>query len=454
MLSIRLGVVSSALFIGFSAVSVPGYAQIASIRDHYEKARVFDPTYISALAAREAAEQATAAARAMLGPKVSLALSAFKNDRIEESRNFLGQSVDTARHFNTQNAVVQARQPLYRKRDALGVDQAQAQQSSAESTVLFAEQDLQTRLVNAWVEVLAARTLVSTYSDAYLATQEYLGELERRHKGGEATVQDLEQARAKVVQAEALLEDARARMAVADQALALIAGPDTKVPAGAVMGLFYALPVSLKSEVEVVDLVERSNYEIASARFLEEAAMFEREKARSDRLPTVDAIASATKGQNDSFNYIKDEQRYGVQLNVPLYTHGTIEATVAQAEANYRKFKAQTQATAFRVRNEAVAAFNNLRALEARIKAADRVAEAATMILKAQQMGLRAGVSSRGEVAQAMTDLLAAQRDRVTIRKDYAVAWLRLQAAVGSLNFDLLESLQTQLIALRPAANS
>lgn len=433
--------------VSLAVISSGAHAQAGMIRDHYEKARGFDPNYVAALMGREAAEKATAAAQSMLGPKVTLSMTTFKTERVEESRTFTGQTVDTTRRFDTQNAVVQARQPIYRKREWLGVDQAQAQQAAAEQTLHYAEQDLQTRLVGAWIEVLAARTLVSTYTDAYLAIQEYLAEIERRRKGGEATVQDLEQARAKVVQAEALLEDARARLSIADQVLTLVVGAEGRVPSGLAMAYFSMLPVSLKSESEVIEIVERSNHEIAGARFQEEAAAIEREKAQSDRLPTVDAFASATKGQNDSFNYIKDEQRFGLQLSVPLYTYGSIDAAVAQADANYRKQKAQTQAVAFRVRNDAITAFNNIRALQVRIRAADRLADASAMILKAQQLGLRAGVNSRGEVSQAMTELLAAQRERVSVRKEYAIAWIKLQAAVGALNFDVLESLQSQLIA-------
>lgn len=429
--------------------SVPGFAQVNLIRDHFERAKSFDPTYIAATAGRDAAQKATEVAEAMLGPKVSLSGTVFRTNRIEQSRDIFGQAFDASRRFDTQNATIQARQPIYRKRESLGVDQAIAQESAAENIMLYAEQDLQARLVNTWLEVLSARTLVTTFIDAYLASQEYLAEIDRRRQGGEATLQDLEQARARVVQAEALIEDAKARLLIADQALTLIAGPDQKVPPGVTMAFFSSLPIAFKSEAEVIDRVERSNYEIISAKFQEEAAKLERDKARSDRLPTADAFASVTKGQNDSLNFIKDEQRFGIQLSVPLYTHGAIDASIAQADASYRKFQAQSKATAFRARNEALSAFNNLRALELRLKASDRVAEAASTVLKAQRLGLKAGVSSRGEIAQSMNEMLAAHRERVLVRREYAVTWLKLQASAGALDLSLLEALQGSLITIQ-----
>lgn len=431
------------------SASVPGkQAQSATLVEHFERAKQFDPTFVAARASFEAAQQATNAASAMLGPKVSLSVSAFKNERVEETRNVLGQTVDFERDFTTKNAIVQARQPLFRKREFLGVDQAQAQESAAEKLFTFAEQDLHARVVSAWIDVLAARTLVSTYGEAYLAAQEIAAEADRRKRGGEGTVQDSEQAKARVSQAEAFLEDARARRDIADQALRHIVGQDAAVPANLSMAFFQSLPIAFKSEVEIVDRVEQVNAELASARFQDEAARIERDKAKSDRWPTVDAIASKSKGKNDSLLGVKDEQRIGVQLNVPLYTFGAIDASIAQADANYRRLLAQTQSTRFRVKSDALKAFNSLRALQVRVRAADQMSDASTILLKAQRIGVQAGVASRAEVAQALTELLAAQRERVQMRKEYAVAWLNLQVAVAALDAPTLDLLQSQILAL------
>lgn len=442
----------SAIALGLM-MPVVGLAQGGIIANHLDLAKKFDPTFLSAISSREAAEQGIRSAESMLGPKVSLSVSAFRNNRVEESRNFLGESVDISRRFDTQNAVVQARQPLYRKRELLGVDQARAQEAAAGKVLLFAEQDLQLRLASAWLEVLSARALVSIFADAYLAAQEFLAEIDRWRVGGEATVQDVAQARARVIQFEALLEDARSRVAVADQSLTLIVGPGQTVPDGLQLGFFSELSIGFRSEGELIERVRQSNYEIASSQLQEEAARLEREKSRADRLPVVDAIASATRGQNDSLNFIKDEQRFGVQMTVPLYTHGAIESSVAQADANYRRLQSQTQAITFRAQTEAVSAFNALRSLQSRIRAVDRLAEAAEELLKSQQLGVRAGINSRGEVARSMTDRLTAQRDRVLARKEYAAAWLKLQSATGSLDAPSLQAVGTKMASAANASS-
>jgi hypothetical protein len=42
--------------------------------------------------------------------------------------------------------------------------------------------------------------------------------------------------------------------------------------------------------------------------------------------------------------------------------------------------------------------------------------------------------------------MLAAHRERVLVRREYAVTWLKLQASAGALDLSLLEALQASLI--------
>ncbi|MEN9759071.1 MAG: hypothetical protein RL676_220, partial [Pseudomonadota bacterium] len=103
------------------------------------------------------------------------------------------------------------------------------------------------------------------------------------------------------------------------------------------------------------------------------------------------------------------------------------------------------------IRLEAISAQSLVRVLETRIVSADRSAEAARLSLRAAQQGVKAGVSSRSEVAQALQDFLGAQRQRVTVRKDYMVAWLRLQKALAELEESKMPAYEQMFrVATRP----
>ncbi len=422
---------------------------LLTLTDQFISARQFDPQYLSAFASRDAAEQALAYADSAFGPKVTLSGSTFKTNRVEESTNFLGRKTETNRDFTSSLAQIQARQPIYRPRDIAARDQSFAQLEAAQSVLQFAEQDLAFRLVGRWIELIAAQETVDVLTSAFNAAIEVAAEAERRLKAGETSVQEVDLLRARMMQAEAQLLDAKAQQEIAAQALKDIAGPRARVPQSlSVKGLSSLSSRSYRAD-ELISLLEEKNFEIQASRFLEEAALLERDKAKSDRKPTLDAYVSASKGENDSVSSVKDENRIGLQLSVPLYTSGALSAAIAQAEANYRKAQAQTKATSLRVRSEALAANVNLSSLASHVNAADRSAKAAELALTATQRGLKAGVNSRAEVAQAMQELSSAQRQQILVRKDYGIAWLKLHQLLSGFDEPILAEIQAKLVAAR-----
>ncbi len=418
--------------------------------EHFRAARLHDPQYQAAFAARDAAEQGLAAASSAFGPKVTLSGSAFRTNRVEESTNFLGKTTDTNREFSSRLAQIQARQSVYRARDNRTQEQAIAQLQSAQSILQQSEQDLGVRLVNRWIEVIAAREMVDLYTQSMNAAIESVTESEKRFRSGETTVQELDLAKARLMQAEAQLTDSKAQLQVAELMLTDIVGPKAQVPdSSRILGVGQ-LSHQRKADVALMDEIDQKNFEIQAARYQEEAARLEREKASADRLPTVDVYVSASKGENDSVSSVKDENRIGLQFNMPLFTSGALEAGIAQAEANYRKAQAQTRATQIRIRSEALSLNGVLTALAVRVAAADRSVRAATLALEGVHEGLRAGVNSRSEVAQANQELIGAKRQQIMIRKEYGAAWLKLQFALSSIEEPMLGQLENLLLSNAP----
>lgn len=415
----------------------------------FQRAKELDPQYLLAQSSRDAAQEGLAYAESAFGPKVTFAASAFRTDRLEQSRTFTGSTVENINTINAQNAQIQARQAIYRQRDWAAKDQAVAQFESAQHLFLFAGQDLAARFAEAWVVVVAARDMVVMYQSALTAAVDIRNEMDRRYRAGEASVQDRDQARAKLEQAKAQLDDAKARLEIAEIGLRDIAGPEAKVPLGHSLKGLQPLTTAQYSEPTLIAEIEQKNLEVLAARFQEDAARYEREKAKADRTPTLDAFATMSKGQNDQIFTIKDENRVGVQLSVPIYTSGALSSLIAQADANYRKAQAQSRVTLLKARSEGLSAFASLAPLYARVMAADQSVDAALSMQKAQQLGLKAGVNSRADLAQASQELVAAQRQQIESRRDYVTTWVKLQRAVSLLSEQQLELLQANLTRAR-----
>ncbi len=434
-----LGVFAAGSVLLASAANAQG--AVSSLREQFELAREFYPEYLAAVASQEAAEQAVLSARAGLGPQVTFSASTFRSERKEETGSIFGP-IEVERRINSHIAQVQARQPIYRRRADMQIEQAQAELDAARELVSAAEQDLQARLLAAWLEVLGLREQILVQSRAVEASKESFLEADRRQRSGEAALQDVDIAQARLMQAQALLEDAQAQLDIANQKLTNIAGPRAIVPEGALLQGLSRLSVRSRSSQDLTDLILKNNFEVRGVRFQEEAARFEIEKARSDKYPTVDAYALASKGDNDAVSSVKDEQRFGLQLSVPLYTSGAINAAVAQADANYRRAQARTRAIALRVEADALSANARLQALMKRVSATQRSVQAAELMVRAMEMGVRSGVNSRAEVASALQELAGAQRQLAQLRSEYFNAWVTVEKSVSGLGLQQLEQFE------------
>lgn len=436
---------SCALIMSAWCVSILGIQSVSAqtLSAVLESARTHDPTFRAAEFAVEAAKQEVSYAESALGPKVTFSANRFTTDRVEES-TVLGRVNRQERNFESELYQIQARQPIYRHRDRVTIKQAEAEFESVQYTFRQAEQDLAARSLEAWLNVLVARDIERAYQHVKLNAQELVLEAEKKLKAGEIGLQDLLQSKTDALQSEALHAESRAQLDVENQRLRLIAGSEAFVGSQYRLADPLRFPFVVLTEVQLAEQLESLNFEILASRLKENSAQLERDKVAADRYPTLDAYASTSKGDNDANSAIKDEQRLGVSLSVPLYTHGAISSAVAQADANYRKAMQQTRAVAFRVRAEAWAAQLGLQTALAKMSAADQAVSSAESLVKARELGLKAGVYSRGELAQARQELMGAIRQKALSRKDYAVTWLRLQRALSALTPATITAFEAQ----------
>lgn len=424
------------------------------IADHVGMARSRDGTYRAAVAAKEASWQAFQFSASALGLKVTAAVNGFYTDRTEESRTIAGSS-EINRRFNSSLASITARQPLYRKKESIGIQQAAVQFQSSEALAKSAEQALFGRVFMAWVEVLTARDLMQLSRFASEQADLIRLEMERRYRAGDVSIDQFGVEVSRQQQRQAEMLEAQARVQIAEQALMDIVGPDAVVPPG--FSLESAAPNSLPnvSIAEIGKLVSEQNPELSAARHGEEAARLERERLSADHLPTVDVYASVSKGENDTASYIRDESRIGIQLTVPLYTSGAIEASVAQADAQYRRAQAQGQALAVKLNAQALSAVSKVRTSLIKIDATRIHVEATALRAESTRRGFLAGLKTRGDFARAESEYLAARQRRADEMLEYANAWATLVVTTAQIDPIFLGELSPPIsLPVRTAASS
>lgn len=403
------------------------------VADHTALARQTDGNYLAAVAAKEASWHAFQFTGAALGLKITASANGFYTDRTEEFRSIAGPS-EANRRFNSVLASIMARKPLYRKKDSIAVEQAATQYQSSEALEKSADHVLFGRVFMAWVEILTARDIVQLSRYALEQADLVKQEMELRYQAGDISIEQFGVEVARQQQRQAELIDASARLQLAERALTDLAGPQALVPPG--FSLESAVPSQLPnlSVSQIDELVDTHNPELEAARLGQEAARLERERLHADYAPTVDLYALVNKGENDTASYIRDERRIGVQLTVPLYTSGSIAASVAQADAQYRKAEAQAQALAVRLKAQATAAISKVQTTLVKIDATRTYVEATALRAESTRRGFLAGNNTRGDFARVESEYLMARQRRASEMLEFANAWTSLVLATAQID--------------------
>jgi len=159
----------------------------------------------------------------------------------------------------------------------------------------------------------------------------------------------------------------------------------------------------------------------------------------AERHPTVDLYASVSRGENDTVAFIRDESRIGLQLSVPLYTSGGIEASVAQAEAQFRRAQANAQALLVKLRSQAISAMTKVSISLIKIDATRIHVEATSLRAEGVRKGFLAGANTRGDIARAESEYIQARQRRASEMLEYASAWAGLVVTTAQIDPIFLE---------------
>ena len=163
-------------------------------------------------------------------------------------------------------------------------------------------------------------------------------------------------------------------------------------------------------------------------------ARLETQKSRDARLPTLDAVASASGGRSTiaaGFTGATTTTSVGVQLNVPLFSgfaiSNRIQETVALEEGARNDLDTARRGVIQATRQ----AYYTLQSSAAQVKALEAAEASSQLALDATQVGYRVGIRVQVDVLNAQSQLYQTQRDLARARYDVLLNALRLRQAAG-----------------------
>jgi len=406
-------------------------AHAADLLSIYRDALVSDPVYQSSRAQYQANIEALPQARAGYLPLVGFTASIFHND--------VNRQIADDLHYNTQSYVVTLSQPIFRLQNWIQIDQAKQQVLQAEANLAAAQQDLATRVAQAYFDVLLAQDNVTLSQAQMNAISEQLAQAKRNFEVGTATIVDTLDAQARYDQTSAQLIANQNDLEVKRRALTQLVGklPDTLLPLKEPLKPEAPQPNDIEAWVRSAD---ESSFAVAVAKANLVIAQEEVNRQKAGHLPTLDLTANAGRGVNPQtavpnvVGSTADTASIGLTLSVPLYEGGLIQSRVRQALANRDRAQQDLENTQRTVAQTVRANFLNVTSGIAQVQALQQAVVSTQSQLDSTILGRDVGVRTSVDVLNAQQQVFQTRRDLQQARYNYLVNTLRLKAATGQLD--------------------
>lgn len=347
-------------------------------------------------------------------------------------------------------------QPIFRADRWFQLQAAEAVNEQAALELSATEQNLILQSAQSYFAVLRAQDNLASTKAEEAAFGRQLDQANERFNVGLSDKTD-------VLQAQASHDTARANRIIAQrqvddafQALVTL----TNREYNSIEGIVHTLPVLAPTPNDAkawVDTASRQNLNLQAINYAVDAAQETVRQRKAGHAPTVDAVATYARGDNDAFelsnpnytgqNYSGDvsQRSIGVQLNIPLYSGGLTSSQVREAYARLSQSEQRREG----LRRQVVEDTRNLhRAVNTdveQVQARKQSIISNQSALEATEIGYQVGTRNIVDVLDAQRQLYASVRDYNNTRYDYIIDNLRLKQAAGTLNPGDLQELARYL---------
>ncbi len=417
-----LKALAAALALGAAA---PSFA--LDLMQAWRAALASDAQLASARSQLEATRERVPQARAGLLPAVNATAAVMPQS--------VDPGVGPSRDFTARTYAIQLSYPLLRLQNVESFEQSRLQVAAGEAQYAQATQDLALRLSQAYFDVLAAQDNLDTLRAQMRAISEQLAAAKRNFEVGTATITDQQEAQARYDLASAQEIAARNDLEVRRAALAQLIGQ----PVGELDVLRPGLALEGPQPAREADWVRDArdnNLAVQQQRIAGEIARREIDRQRYGHYPTVDLVGSLQRAENAAYNFVgmrTDSAVLSLQLSIPIYAGGGIEARVREATASHARSQSDLENARRQAEQGARQAYLGLNSGLAQVNALEAAERSSRLALESNLLGYQVGVRINIDVLNAQQQLYSTQRDLARARYDALLNGLRLKATAGAL---------------------
>ncbi|WP_251359216.1 TolC family outer membrane protein [Kangiella sp. TOML190] len=431
----------------------------------YRQALQNDTQYKISAANLRASEQGVSISRSSLLPQISGSASRSKSDNDRDTvisgaavLDGIQSGFDNDVNYTT-NYRVQLNQSLFNWGNWVALDQAELRVRASELTHGANLQDLMSRSVQAYFNVLSAEENLTTTQAELETLGKQLDFIREQYESGLANATDFLNAQANYDQSVANEVTIKNTLSIAKESLRQLTNN------------YYVQLEGLGDEVDLKEpmpnniddwtrVAAQENLSLRAQQMNVKVAKKEIERNRSGHYPSLDLNLSYSDNDSDNnrlsidgggsstsrTNSESDGYNAGITLSVPIFTGFRTSAQTEQARQNYLSSSHQHEQTARQVQASARNAFTALESAIASFRAYKRSLESNRSSLDATQEGYQAGIRNIIDVLTATRSYYNARRNLTRAKYDYLINGVNLKLAAGTLTEQDLETINQLLL--------
>jgi protease secretion system outer membrane protein len=407
--------------LGSASLGAQGLATPLTLPDAYDAAVRHDARYQIATKELEAARQGVPLARASLLPQVALSASTARVTGTREFGNSLNQSVNVPLDYQSPQASLNLRAPLFNYEALSRLRQATSASEGAEALLAARHIDLVNRLTSAYLEVLVQHEALAMAEEDLRSLRAQAERARRRFTFGEGTVQETTAAESAAELARNRLVRIQDDVTTARRELQRVTGLEVRALRAAPAD-FAGLALPLPALQQWIEQTVQNNPLLRFRRSSLDAAGFGIERQRAGHYPRLDLVAGLARADSESvatLNQKTQQRSIGVQLTMPIYSGGAVEAGIAQSVAERdraeQELRAERESLQLEVERLYRLTVQGADRLAANLSALDAAGVAVRAALRAQETGLGTDADYR----QALARQAVARRDLIQARYEF-----------------------------------
>ncbi|MHC8304381.1 TolC family outer membrane protein [Pseudomonas sp. PB3P13] len=438
------------IFASVASASIESARSHADLMDVYQSALSNDAQLAAArhdyLAEREALPQARAGLMPNLTAGATTETTRFERDEPSLSRERSGATVRA-----------NISQPLFRLDRWYQVKAARDTVTQAGLELSAKEQNIILSVAQGYFETLRQLDSHAAAAAEENALLRQLDQAQGRLEDGASSITDVYDAQSAYDNSRANRQQAQRKVDEAYEAL----GRLTKTDYTSIAAMGHGLPVDPpvpNIAHEWVQTAVRQNLTLQALEHGVSAAEQTVDQRKAGHAPTVDAVASYRKGDNDSFGYSNPtdfgrngyrdnvaQSSIGIEVSIPLYSGGMTNSQVRESTERLYQSQDEYEDRRREVVLDTRNAFRGVNVDIEQLATRRQAIISGQKSVEANQVGVDVGSRNIADVLNAQRQLYAAVRDYNNARYDYILDNLKLKQAAGTLSPDDLKALAAYL---------